>query len=751
MKKLRIRPFMIFNGKYENSSMDREGVHNTKELMEETFFDEKYLNLDRNKSKVIENGNRAGVLKNFREFAEKIDNDSEVLLFYYGGHGCADYMERKLYLAMHDTDFDHVSDNAIATENISKIIREYHICYYAIILDCCHAGMHYSMDGSTEKLYHIDLGNYDESKGSLFIPTSEEAKTIETKEIDGKHYLLFSYYFFNMLKEGILNERRRISFAEIYSSVKKKFQKKGIQLPVPETKGDLYQVGLWENIKYRKFSERNVHKKDENKLKVLLVKSAIEHPIKFDDFGVPLGLWLLKGYIDSYCMDVELDVYDERLELFKCKDNANVKEEIKEQFEVIIKEYDVIGISMSSSEVIPALKKFKIAKEQGKVTIAGGIFTSSNEEYLLDSGLVDYVTPGVGATSLRKLLEWLLKQKKNKRINEKNNEIPGVATTQNLDDFFVPSDDGLPNMTFQMWQEIVTKYKTYLYRDNAYRMDIYSTRGCKGTCTFCSVQQECGRQINFRAIDTVIDEVKFLYKKGFTYFSLKDEDCFADQERFLRFLKSVQLPNIQFKIRTRADHLIDNKEMLEELKSLGVVEIQYGIESSSYMILSNINKGIKRGQIEKVKSFIKLHSDLGVVANCSFILGLEGESEEYYDELLDFVKDIYDYNGLCKPKIYINFLTPHPRKSSFLVTENFHMITNDLNYFTHKYPIGFYNKFEITTRQKMIDTYETIIEYTNSKTFNPSLNTPEQKYEYLDAFIVGNKYIIDNPKLPEIN
>lgn len=750
MKKLKIRPFMIFNGEYENSSMNREGVNNTEELMEETFFDEKYLNLDRSESKVIVNGNRTNVLKSFREFVGKIDNNSEVLLFYYGGHGCADYMEHKLYLAMYDTDFEHVQDDAIVTETISKIIHEYHICYYVIILDCCHAGMHYSMEGSTERLFHMDLGMYNESKGSLFIPTSEELNTIETREIDGKHYLLFSYYFFNVLKEGIANECKMISFAEIYSLVKEKLQKRDVQLPVFETKGDLYQVGLWENIKYRKLSERSVDKNNENQLKVLLVKSAIEHPIKFDDFGVPLGLWLLKGYIDSYCMDLQLDIYDERLELVKCKNDV-IKKEVKEQFEKIIKEYDVIGISMSSSEVIPALKKFKIAKTHEKVTIAGGIFTSSNEEYLLSSGLVDYVTPGIGATSLRKLLEWLLKQKKNKRINEKNNEISGVATIQNLDDFFVPSDDGLPNMTFQIWQEIVAKYKAYLYSDDVYKIDIYSTRGCKGTCTFCSVQKECGRRINFRSIETVIDEVKFLYKKGFTYFSLKDEDCFADQERFMRFLKSVQLPKIQFKIRTRVDHLIDNKEMLEELKSLGVVEIQYGIESSSYMILSNISKGIKRGQIDKVKSFIKLHSDLGIVANCSFILGLEGESEEYYDELLDFVKEVYDYKDFCKPKIYINFLAPHPRNSSFPVTENFHMVTNDLNYFTHKYPIGFYSKFEITTRQKMIETYEEIIEYTNSKMFNPSLKTQEQNYEYLDAFIVGNKYILDKPELPRID
>lgn len=751
---------MVFNGKYEDTEMNREGVANTSELMEETLFSLDYLHYDRNRAVVINDGRRTDVFKQLRIFAEDIDLESEMLLFYFCGHGCPDYKSNKLYLAMKDTDFNFASDNGIEADAINKIIAQYHIRYYAIILDCCHAGMH-SMGDKEKPVYSISINDYADSKGAFFIPTVEASGVFETEKIEGKQYSPFSYYFFKTLQEGIENEFKRVSFKEICDKVEKRLGKKHVSLPLVERKGNLYDVAIWENLKYRNVGNGHIPEETEDTLNVLLVKSAIEHPIKFDDFGIPLGLWVLKDYIEKYSMDIHIEIFDERLELQKAGEDKYAREQALRKYNEVIEDYDVVGVSMSSSEVSPALKKLQIAKMQGKITTAGGIFTSSNEKYLLETGVVDYVTPGVGTSALRKLLEWLLKQKKIKLEKaaqgeeyqiEKNNELAGVATIDNLQTFFIPTDTGLSNMSFETWKIVIERYKPFLYDDElkAYKMDIFSARGCKGTCTFCSVQKECGRQISYRSEMSVIDEIRNLYKNGFTYFSLKDEDCLSNEEHFLRILRGVQFPGIKFKIRARVDHLLDRKSFLQELRNLGVIEIQYGVESFDYMLLSGINKGIKKKQIDKIKGFIKANADLNIIANCSFILGLSGENEEYYDELFSFIREIYDYSTNCKPKIYINFLTPHPISSSFKLTRNYGMITTDLNYFTHKYPIGFYEQEDgvgYTLREKMIDTYEKIIKYTDSTKYNPSLMNGE-KYEYLEHFLVGNKYILNNPQLP---
>ena len=751
---------MVFNGEYEDTIRNREGVINTSKLMEKILFDSEYLHYDRNRAVIINNGRRTDVFKQLRTFAEDIDLETEMLLFYFCGHGCPDYTSNKLYLAMKDTDFDYASDNGIAAETINEIITQYHIRYYAIILDCCHAGMH-SLGSPNKAIYSISINDYSDSKGAFFIPTIDASSSFSTVEIEGKQYSPFSYYFFKTLQEGVENQFKRVSFKELYDNVKIHFKKKHIELPPPDQKGELFNVAIWENLKYRNVGNGYIPEEAENTLNVLLIKSAIEHPIKFDDFGIPLGLWVLKDYIEKYSMDIRIEIYDERLELQKAGENNYAREQVLKKYDEIIKEYDVVGVSMSSSEVCPGIKKLKIAKKEGKITTAGGIFTSSNEKYLLETGVVDYVIPGVGTSALRKLLEWLLKQKRIKQNKEstgkeyqieKNNELSGVATIDNLQSFFVPTDVGLSNMSFGTWSIIIDRYKPFLYDDDlkAYKMDIFSARGCKGTCTFCSVQKECGRQISYRSETSVIAEVKNLYKKGFTYFSLKDEDCLNDENHFLKIIRNVQFPGIRFKVRTRVDHLLDRRDLLQELSDLGVIEIQYGIESFDYMLLNGVSKGIKKKQIDKIKKFIMANADFNIIANCSFILGLSGETEEYYDELFSFVKEIYDYSDKCKPKIYINFLTPHPLSSSFKVTRNYKMITTDLNYFTHKFPIGFYEQEDgvgYTIREKMIDTYEKITRYTDSTKFNPSLREGIG-YEHLEAFLVGNKYILDDPQLP---
>lgn len=77
---------------------------------------------------------------------------------------------------------------------------------------------------------------------------------------------------------------------------------------------------------------------------------------------------------------------------------------------------------------------------------------------------------------------------------------------------------------------------------------------------------------------------------------MKDEDCLNDENHFLKIIRNVQFPGIRFKVRTRVDHLLDRRDLLQELSDLGVIEIQYGIESFDYMLLNGVSKGIKKNK-----------------------------------------------------------------------------------------------------------------------------------------------------------
>jgi len=399
---------------------------------------------------------------------------------------------------------------------------------------------------------------------------------------------------------------------------------------------------------------------------------------------------------------------------------------------------------MCTSEVIPAIKKFQRAKEieqeENIITFCGGIFTTSNEKCLLKTGVIDYVIPGIATKPLGDLLVKLYKETKDNEsitksfaeINEtiRNIDVYGVANFENKEKFkslWICSQ--LPTMQMSMWEEIIAQYQGYLNG----KIGIYTARGCNKGCLFCSVQKET-KQMVFRKDEfCVIHEINFLYKKGFTYFSIKDEDFSLDDERMFRILEGIQNEGIKIKIRARYDNaseLIEKSKqgenLLEKLKRLGIHEIQYGIETFQKDIRAKVRK--EYGQIdnkEAIITFIKSHAQVGIIANCSFILGLAGETVIYYQALKEFFDEISSNDNNPHLKMYLNFLTPHPYNSEFPL-KNHTLIAKDLNLFTHKYPVCVESHTGIHTgireiKRKMVEVYDAANQG-NNKLFNPSLD-----------------------------
>lgn len=472
-------------------------------------------------------------------------------------------------------------------------------------------------------------------------------------------------------------------------------------------------------------------------LKVLLVKSAIRYPIKGDgDFGVPLGLWLLKSFIQRTTYNIVVDVFDERLRRLQGA---------TESFEECAKKYDVIGASMCSCEVPSSLEKMRIAKRLGKITIAGGIFTYTNEKYLLSYPFVDFVIPGVGTTPLAALLNELRKRKEHigmealiKYIGENNFDgfgLQNVFSKNTLADSIMWEAAIMPYIELDIWDEILKLYGPFINN----KMDIYTSRGCNKACSFCSVQRETKHNVIICDDDHVIRTIDYLYKKGIRTFSIKDEDFFLHEESRIRGILECfkEYDDISFKIRARIDTMLQSSVSVSDLAQYHISEIQYGVESPEDDLRKQVQKSIGKSCNDVINLF-KLHYEYNIVVNASFILGLAGEDRHYYSALTNFVQQIY-VKG--KTKVYLNFYTPHPVKGR--IPEHVYLISNDLNYFTHKIPVC-YPKYPLSKapiRKKMLETYDKIIQMTDSQLFNPKIPSEIQK-----KFTMGNQSL-DNSEI----
>ncbi len=726
----KIKMFILCTSQYkQDKSLNLDGVENSVRLLEKTMNSiadvEMISNLESTKAK-------EQIQKYFsvQDFSE-----TDIFVFYFCGHGflVGDNMNSLLLATSDTTVSNSPSEVGVKFEwllsEIKHNFKASKSSKYIVILDCC-----YSATASNMGITWIDTVDLKNYSGAVIITSTERptqcAKEIKVNDIK---YAAFTYYFSTAL-QCLLERPGDFTLSEVMERTTELINHAdssyGIPLPKMKSINDMPN-----KIKINGYeSKTDLTKSNDHKLKVLLVKTVIDYPINNYDFGVPLGLWLLKSYMFIQGLDVHIDIFDERLLKLKGEDV---------NFENIVSNYDAVGVSLCTCEVPQALKKLMIAKNYDITTFVGGIFTSTNEEYLFSQGCIDYIIPGVSTLPLYNLFKELYKAKIKSGIttttSSKNgiiSHIPGVATMENLSDSFsLWTPCHLPHIELTMWEEICKNYSSVL----DYKIDIFTSRGCINRCAFCSVQKECGQKVLERDDNSIIDEIDFLYNAGFRHFSIKDEDFFMyGSKRLLNIIRQCHEMHseITFKIRARIDELMDNNIVsLEDLYELGIREIQYGLETPDPNLLAKIKKGYRYENTE-VLSFIKRTTETGIIANCSFILGIDGESKQYYESLVHFFSELKPYKEMLK--VYINFITPHPYRNTFPL-ENYSIVTNDLKYYTHKNPVAFPKDMVRITRKEMINTYKIIVDMFDSlHRYNPEI-PPEIERKFLNGNTVEKK------------
>jgi radical SAM superfamily enzyme YgiQ (UPF0313 family) len=171
---------------------------------------------------------------------------------------------------------------------------------------------------------------------------------------------------------------------------------------------------------------------------------------------------------------------------------------------------------------------------------------------------------------------------------------------------------------------------------------IMASRGCPYHCSFCNTPIFWGSKIRYRNPQSVVDEVELLHK---TYgvneiffqddtFNLNHEWAFAIfNDIIARGLNNEML----FKIDCRVNEKLLTKEFLDLAFKAGVWNIFYGIESGSQPMLDRMHKGIT---VDEIKRAVRMTNEAKIQSQCSFIVGMPGESLATLNETRELLKEI---------------------------------------------------------------------------------------------------------------
>ncbi len=173
-----------------------------------------------------------------------------------------------------------------------------------------------------------------------------------------------------------------------------------------------------------------------------------------------------------------------------------------------------------------------------------------------------------------------------------------------------------------------------------------ATRGCVHDCSFCVVPSAWGRRPFQKPVAHVVDEIRRTGARKLIFYDLN----LIAARRYAHELFDALIPlNVQwFGLATT---LLDDA-MIEHMAQSGCRGLLIGFESLSRSVLSEVRKPFNKP--EHFAELVRNLHDAGILINGTFVFGSDGDGEDEFDAVEDFVMS----TGVDLPRFSI--LTPFP-------------------------------------------------------------------------------------------
>ncbi len=162
-----------------------------------------------------------------------------------------------------------------------------------------------------------------------------------------------------------------------------------------------------------------------------------------------------------------------------------------------------------------------------------------------------------------------------------------------------------------------------------------TSRGCPHDCIFCYTPHAFKHKISYHSVERVIEEIKWIRKKGVKRLWFADPNISFKPARLLEIFDRMLSEGLEMQIwlQTRAD--LVNTEVMKMMKRAGVSTIAFGLESASERVLAKLGKHIST---EKIAEAIKLAQNEKIEVELFTVFGLPYETFEDAVMTLEFVK-----------------------------------------------------------------------------------------------------------------
>lgn len=192
------------------------------------------------------------------------------------------------------------------------------------------------------------------------------------------------------------------------------------------------------------------------------------------------------------------------------------------------------------------------------------------------------------------------------------------------------------------------------------RIPIQTSRGCPHNCEFCAGSRLYGPGYRQKSVDQVLAEMNAIcqvWERPFVEFA--DDNLFVNRPWSQELLERITPLGARWFAETDIS-VADDKRLLQALRPAGCYQLLIGLESLSLRNLSDIEAtGWKAGRLDRYVDAVRTIQDHGVTVNTCFIVGLDHDSPEVFDDIRRFAEQ-------AEPlEIQVTVLTPFPGTALF--------------------------------------------------------------------------------------
>ncbi len=181
---------------------------------------------------------------------------------------------------------------------------------------------------------------------------------------------------------------------------------------------------------------------------------------------------------------------------------------------------------------------------------------------------------------------------------------------------------------------------------------VMTSRGCPYSCIWCGSQCTFGRKVRNRSIENVVSEIEHLvtaYAIDTVWFV--DDTFTLNKKRVLDFCRLITERKIHITWGCQAHVKTADEEMFLAMKKVGLVQLDFGVESGSNRVLKSLKKDSTADSIRRAFAITR---KVGLRTTATFMFGSPTETAEDIEQTMQLAQEI-------RPDFVSSFfITPYP-------------------------------------------------------------------------------------------